>query len=640
MTMRKILTCFAAVFMACCFFLKADAAVSDRTAVFYFTHDIHSYLDSEEGTPSRGARLSAALKENGYYEDGNALYLDAGDFSQGTLFQAGYEEEAFELRFLGKLGATAATPGNHEWDHGGTGFANMLQSALNSGENLPSMLLSNLDFSGELTEEQKEVRDALLSYAKSQGQEDYRYQIFTLENGLKVGIFAVSGEDSISDSPTSGMNWINFIDAAKEVVKELRPECDILVCLSHTGTDSAEKGEDIELAKAVPEIDFIVSGHSHSLYPEGVVIGQTVLGSTGEYLANLGKAVFTVSGDGKVSLSGYQLIPIDDKITDDPEITEYLEEQKEWITENYLGDYGLGFDTVICESSYDMLSLSGMYGTHDEYPMGDLIADSYLYEAQKYGIDDIDLAIVGLGTIRGSVKKGPITVSDAFEMCSLGMGSDRSAGHPISYCYVTGKEIKLLMELDASLGPFVNSIKMSYSGNGPLEGSRGTMYRFNEKRMLLDRVTESYLYRDGELSEIEDDKLYKVCFNMYAGNMLGMLNGLTKGILSITPKYADGTPIDDFYDTVLKRPDGSEIKEWVAFSEYLASFPDTDGNGIPNLSAAYEAPLGRKVKYAEGGLSVLKNPGITTLSVCAAAVLILLIVFLVVKKIKKKVNKK
>ena len=84
-----------------------------------------------------------------------------------------------------------------------------------------------------------------------------------------------------------------------------------------------------------------------------------------------------------------------------------------------------------------------MYATHGEYPFGNLIADSYIYEAKRNGIDDIDVALVGLGTVRNTFGKGDITTADAFEVCSLGVGSDGSAGHPIISAYITGKELKL-----------------------------------------------------------------------------------------------------------------------------------------------------------------------------------------------------
>lgn len=650
--MRKFAAPVAMLLMAaCCMTAYAggnEVNTGEKKVTIYFTHDIHSYLEpaskgdgDEEVIHGGGARLATALLADGYSENENALYLDGGDFSQGTLFQSGYEEEAFELRLLGKLGAVAVTPGNHEWDHGGEGLAKMLESAMASGDPLPYLTIANIDFTGELTEEQQKVKDTLTAYAEKTSESgEFRYRILTLPNGVRVGLFGVSGESSIEDSPTSGMKWTDKTEAAKEITGILQPQCDLIVCLSHSGTAGAESGEDIDLAKAVPGIDFILSGHSHTMFKDAVTVGTTVIGCTGEYLENLGKVEFTVGEDGTVSLSGYELIPIDDSLPDDPEIREYLDSCKGWISKNYLEQYKASFDDVVCESSFNMISLSDMYGSHQEYTVGDLIADSYIYEARKNGIDDIDVALVGLGTIRGSISDGPVTLSDAFEICSLGMGEDGSAGHPLIGAYITGKELKLLTELDASLGPMVSSIKMSYSGVMPDGSGSGLSYTFNEKRMLLDRVTDVCLIKDGKRYVIEDDKLYKVCCNMYAANMLGMLNGLTKGVLSITPKNADGSPVTDFYDNSLLTADGSEIKEWVAFKDYLESFPDTNGNEIPDLPESYADQLGRKVKVSEGGLSRVKDPGATTMAVCCLGMAVVALLTFGAERIFRKKKKK
>lgn len=594
-----------------------------------FTHDIHSFLEPTEGyvegevrEHGGAARLATLLKAN---SDENTIYVDAGDFSQGTLFQAGYETGAYELRMLGELGCDVTTPGNHEWDHAGKGFATMLKSAMKSGSPLPKMVQSNLDFSGDLTAEQQEVKDTLGKY----GAMPY---VILHVNGLNVGVFGLSGIESIEDSPTSGMNWIDYKEAAKTIVDELQGQVDVIVCLSHSGTEGdGENGEDFELADEVPGIDVIISGHSHSAYHEVVQRGETFVGSTGEYLNNLGSMTLNVAADGSVTCTDYALLPIDDSVAADPAMEEIINGYKKNIQETYLKDYNASYDEVICYSNFDFMPLGEMYATHQEYPLGDLIADSYLYEAQKNGINDIDVALVGLGTVRGSFFKGPITTADAFEICSLGVGADGSAGHPLLTAYVTGKELKLLVELDASLGPVVSAIKMSYGG---------LAYTFNEKRTLLDRVTEVNLVRaDGTTEEIADDQLYKVCCNMYAANMLGMLNGLTKGALKIVPKYADGTPVEDFYTCSILNPEGKEVKEWVAFRDYLMSF-DKGKGGLPVIPDVYQAAQDRKVKVSEGGFAKLKNPGATTIIVNVLGWLVVILVLVFGERLNMKMKRK
>ena len=567
-----------------------------------FTHDIHDYLyptysvengaKNEHGGAAKLAYIVKSCMGDSIPAD-NVIYLDCGDFSMGTLYQAAYSTEAYELRNLGLTGCAVTTFGNHEFDYGAEGTAAMLRAALVSGDPLPEIVQSNIDFSGTLTPEQEDLRAAF---------EEYGVKEYTIleKAGYKIGVFGLVGLDCIECIQT-GLDYVNYIEAAKKTAAKLEAEgCDVIIALSHSGISSADSGEDFDLAKEVPSIDLIISGHTHSTLTEPATVGSTVIVCCGEYLENIGKITFSVS-DEKIKVSGYELIRLDSFVPEDAETLERMEEYKAHINETYLADLGVSFDDVICHSSYDFISLDEMYSTHGEYNMGNLIADSYIYEAEKNGIYDIDAALVGLGTIRGSIKEGDITVADAFEICSLGVGGDGSAGHPLAAAYVTGKELKLLTELDASLGTMVSSIKMSYSG---------LSYTFNTERVILDKVTDVSLVNgdDGTTEKFEDDKLYKVCANMYAINMLGMLNGLTKGLLSITPKYADGTPVSDFYDITLKNAEGEEIKEWIAFTDYLSSFEPGE-DGIPEIPAYYADLQGRKNKTADASVSAMTELG-------------------------------
>jgi len=611
--------------------VSSPAEAAERTVTLLFTHDMHDYYypttSVEEGEileHGGAARLKTLIDKN---SDENTLYIDGGDFSMGTLYQAIFSEEAPELRGMGEIGCFATTFGNHEFDYGAGETAKMLRAALASGEKLPYIVQSNIVFEGNLTDEQKELRDAFNEY----GVKEY---LTTERNGYKIGIFGLSGYDSIECTQTE-LSYIDYKEAAKNIVKKLKAEnCDIIIALSHAGTSGdGENGEDFELAAEVPEIDVILSAHTHSSYSKPVMAGNTLIMSAGEYLYNLGKVELSKE-NGVVKVENYSLIPIDSTVAEDAAVAERFEGYKKLVENGYLAGSGLSFDQVIAHSNMNLQGVNEMYASHQEYQMGDIIADSYIYEAEKNGITDVDVAVVGLGTIRSSIKKGDITVADAFEICSLGVGSDKSAGHPLVAVYISGKEMKLLTELDASLGPIVSSVKMSYSG---------ACYKFNTKRIILDRVTDVKLQkRDGSLEEFEDDRLYKVVANMYAINMLGMLNGLTKGILSITTKYADGTPVEDPYTAVMRDKNGQEIKEWTALTDYLGSF-EKNADGVSELPEKYSAPLGRKVKYEEGGWARVSNPGVATnimqialLILLAVLIVLITVIVLIVKRIRRR----
>ena len=606
-----------------------------------FTHDIHSYLDPSTGIidgkkQSHGgaAKLAHLISEN---RTDNTLIVDAGDYAMGTLYQAGFTENAYELRMLGKLGFDVTTFGNHEFDLGGYGLAKSLDSARKlageEGDTLPEIVQSNIDFTGELTPEQQALKTSM---------EAYGVQPYTIKeiNGIRIALFGLEGIDSLECAPTSGQKWTDYIEAAQKTVSEIGDKADLIICLSHAGTDSNGEGEDIELIKKVPGIDVLISGHSHTSYPEALTVNDTILGSSGCYLQNIGLMDLEISLDPeadtagssgtdskKVKLADYRLLPVDGTVPEDPEVKQELNKYKQSITDTYLKEYAGGGhpDDIIAFSEADFISVEEMQERHEEFNIGNLIADSYMHEARANGINDIDVALVGLGTIRGTILKGPVRLSDAFEICSLGAGSDGSAGHPLIGAYITGAELKLFVELDASMGPMVSYIKMSYSG---LE------YRFNEDRMLLDRVTDIHIVRpDGTREEIDDEKLYKVSCNMYAANMLGMLNGLTNNTLTIIPKNPDGTPVEDMYTMALKNKDGREIKEWVAFRNYLED--------LGTITEDMAMPKGRKIKYAEIGIDQIRSPGASTIAVLTLFTLILLVIVLIINRLgrSKKIKK-
>ena len=136
------------------------------------------------------------------------------------------------------------------------------------------------------------------------------------------------------------------------------------------------------------------------------------------------------------------------------------------------------------------------------------------------------------------------------------------------------------------------------------------------------------------IEELESDKLYRIVGDLYACQMIGLVNEKSKGLLSITPKDKDGNEIEDFEKYIIKSPDGSELKEWYAVVRYMDSFGD---NGVPN---SYANLQGRKIVEDVKSLgSYVKNPskifwmavGVLVLGISV----LLLIIILIVKLLRR-----
>ena len=259
-----------------------------------FTHDTHSHLnsfttivDGEKSEVGGFARIKTVIDEK-KADNPNTLVLDGGDFSMGTLVQTVYESEAAEIRMLGEIGCDVTTLGNHEFDYRSKGLANMLESAAASGDKLPELVLCNVDWDAM---EEKGLSDGQKLIAE--GFEDYGIKDYVMlkKGDVNIAVIGVFGTDALACAPTCELLFQDPVEAVKETVKEIqaKEKADMIVCVSHSGTwEDEDKSEDEILAKSVPELDLIVSGHTHTDLDEPIVHGDTYIVSTGEYAKKIG----------------------------------------------------------------------------------------------------------------------------------------------------------------------------------------------------------------------------------------------------------------------------------------------------------------------------------------------------------------
>ena len=303
----------------------ADAPV--RRSTVLFTHDLHSHFlpqpDGQGGESGGYARLKTALdRERKAYPD--ALVLDGGDFSIGSLIQTLYTTQGAELRTMQALGYDAATVGNHEFDHTGTSFAAMLNAVVESGDGGPALLMANYK-PAEDNPDRLDIQRAMAAY----GVQD----CMTLERGgITYGIFGLIGKDSHACAPASGFVLEDMADSARQCVEHLKEQgAEFIICLSHGGTSEKKKlSEDELLAEKVEGIDLIVSGHTHTTLAEPIAVNNTYIVSAGPYCENLGSITIEWTEGGDRTLTDYHLTPIDETLPEDGEITAMVERGRGW----------------------------------------------------------------------------------------------------------------------------------------------------------------------------------------------------------------------------------------------------------------------------------------------------------------------
>src|SRR5699024_2608299 len=125
-------------------------------------------------------------------------------------------------------------------------------------------------------------------------------------------------------------------------------DIDLVGALSHSGTaDNPKESEDEILAGKVPELDVIISGHSHTVLEEPIISGDTTIVSSGEYGKNLGKLSISKDANEKWEVEDYDIIPINEQLAKDPEIAEKIEAFKKEVENTYLDSYGMAFDDIL-----------------------------------------------------------------------------------------------------------------------------------------------------------------------------------------------------------------------------------------------------------------------------------------------------
>ena len=662
MKFRRFSAFFLALLLAALCVLPASAVAEGCTqesnvTTILFTHDLHSHFlpqPTAEGGESGGyARLKTVIDgERAMNPD--ALLVDGGDFSIGSLIQTLYTTQAAELRTMGAMGYDAVTIGNHEFDHKGVGFAEMLNSAKAAQQAAVELLLvdarplENMDAYRERFGPVTPVLPTLLeaNYAPADdnpdrafirsAMEDYGVtDCMTLERGgVTYGLFGLMGVDSDECAPTSGFTRTDAAKAAKRCVETLKGEgAEIIVCLSHSGTgDSLASSEDEELAKAVDGIDVIVSGHTHSTLAEPLVVNDTYIVSSGPYCQNLGSLTFSWDDGGEKRLLDYRLIPIDETVAEDPEIAGLVEQWKDMVGETYLARYGLTYDEVLTHSDYDLNTPAS--AVQENNGLGTLVSDAFLWADRTlnaaYADSPHTVSVTADGVLRANLPAGDLTAAMAFDVLSMGVGEDGTSGFPLVAVYLTGKELKAAMEVDASVTPIMPAAQLYMSG---------AKYAFNTKRMFFNRVYDAALTDvtfdesgTGNAYEIDDNALYRVVTGMYSAQMLGTVKSKSMGLLSLEPKQANGTPVTDFADCILYDANGNELKEWYALAAYLEQFGD---DGLPDRYA--DPANGCKQvsdSFAPGQLLAGWN-GITWV-VLGIVLLILALILLLIRSLRRR----
>jgi 5'-nucleotidase len=579
------------------FFLTLSAQTEKKIIILH-TNDIHSRLNGyphestysplitgNDKTMGGFSRMAAILKSEKEANPGITLTVDAGDFLEGTLFYALEAKTGFQLRLMKKMGYDLVSIGNHEFEFGPEKLSGIInQSALNGP--IPSILTGNAVFNPS------DPIDDGLEKLFSAGV--ISRKLIIDRDGLRIGFFSLLGVNAVDVAPSaSPVKFSKQIPFARKMVKELKSEkCDIIICVSHSGVTKDKNGrwsgEDVKLAESVGGIDVIISGHTHTKLDKPIIINGIPVVQAGENGQYIGRMSLSWS-NGKLRLDDYNLIPVDDNVMGDSEIEKLIRGQQDLITGDILSPLGIKYSDPVAETDFHLeFDINGDLKASN---LGPMVADAIHYYVNKYSAEGCDVSMVAAGVIRDKFVPGVQSAPDIFSVMSLGSGSDNIPGYPLARLYVTGKELKNILEILQVAYKSTPDNYCYYSG---------LRVEYDPDKGLLKKLSKiEIMHSDGSIKNVDFSKknktLYSITANSYMLEFVGIIKKMSFGLINVVPKDASGNPVTDMKKSIIDMdvttPGVQEGKEWLALIEYLGSMKDTDGSGIPDIDKKYSVPV-------------------------------------------------
>ena len=425
--MRKVLALLLSVVMALSLMVTtawADPVEQDLAGktVILHTNDVHG----EIARYAKVAALKAELKARG----ADVILVDAGDYSQGTIYVS-VNKGADAVTMMNAAGYDLATIGNHEFDYG------YEQLMLNMAKANFQVLCANVSKDG------KSIFDANTIIKKG---------------GMKIGFFGLETPEAQTKANPALIQGLTFLGAedmytaAQAQVDDLKARgADAVICLAHLGVDSSsEPNTSYDLLKNVPDIDFVIDGHSHSVMLAGAAKLQTgvdkdgnptyidnphyklPIQSTGTKLAYVGALII----DNKTKLpEGLEMLDLGQYEYEDAKVTAAAKAIMEPIDAEY--------SAVFAKSEVELNGDKEPGNRTQETNLGNLITDAMMWaiKTKAPGVDMTNaVAITNGGGIRAWIHAGDISKADVTTVLPF--------GNTLAVVHVKGSE--LLEALEAS----------------------------------------------------------------------------------------------------------------------------------------------------------------------------------------------
>ncbi len=412
------------------------------------TNDTHGQYKNSASTVGFEKVKSISDKENA------DLILDAGDAFHGLPF-ATIEQGKSTAELLRAVGYDAVCPGNHDFNYGAAAL-----KALGTEE--PAVKTEDSEGKADKAQKNFKLLNANVVNA-SDGQNYFQpYITKTVTRGeevsVKVGVFGLISPDIYSSTAPENVKDVRFddaVEAAKKTVSKLKNDekCDVIIALTHIGmTEKEGMLSSRDIAKAVPEINVIIDGHTHAQYSE--VVGNTLIAQTGAYFSNAGIVKIFYEPDSRkiVNTVGHVISPADAEAYESNwEVSKTIEDIE--ARQKPVLNQVVGKTDVPLEGS-------AIKTYTEETNLGRVITSAYLETTGA------DIAFENCGGIRASIAAGDITKGSVIGVSPF--------GNYLVTKKITGADLKSILEKSLEMG--ANNLKAYQEGKHEWPANGGGSY--------------------------------------------------------------------------------------------------------------------------------------------------------------------
>lgn len=480
--MKKSLYVFIVMFMAIMAFSCTPRETKNEvyTLVVLHTNDHHGHPLAFDKYPVKqigGMPARATLISRIRNEFSNVLLVDAGDMNTGRPESVFFNAEP-DIVGMNYMKYDAMVLGNHEFDAG----LDVLKKQIKQAE-FPFLSANIL---------------------KKGGEEFVKPYIIKQFKGFTVAILGLTTSTVRSVGNPEMFTELevhNEIHIAQKLVPELRKQADIVIAVTHMGTDPDDQKNEYgarRLAAEVPGIDLIVDGHTHTILQSPLQIGSTRIVQAGDWGIFLGMVTITLEKGQITSFNG-KLLPINDKriekTADGQQKVVFVGEEipEDPALAALLKPYNDKVDAVLGEKiGHAPVALLQENVRKEEVPLGNLVADAMQWYTSIMTIDGaVDFSIQNGGGVRSTMPQGDITKRIIYEILPF----DNS----VVVCVLKGSQVKDLFAFLATIPP--------NSGAFP-QVSKEVSFTLN----YAEGKCENILING---KPIDDKKTYRVATNSY-----------------------------------------------------------------------------------------------------------------------------